>query len=85
MRDPERPTELAEHLLSLAWSQAREVTDFEHVGRVLGNICLGLINISVGLRATYIEVEQLEYTINTLRQRIEKLETAARFQSVGPK
>jgi hypothetical protein len=59
----QKPTELAEHLFGLAWSQANEITDFEHVGRVLGNLALGLTNLSVGLRATYQKLEEVEAQI----------------------
>jgi hypothetical protein len=60
MRSTEKPTELAEHLFGIAQSQAYEITDFEHVGRVLGNLALGLINMSIGLRATYKKLEEVE-------------------------
>lgn len=60
MRSTEKPTELAEHLFGIAQSQANEITDFEHVGRVLGNLALGLINMSIGLRATYKKLEEVE-------------------------
>lgn len=63
MRSTEKPTELAEHLLGIAWNQANEITDFEHLGRVLGNLSLGLINISIGLRATYMKLQEVEALI----------------------
>jgi hypothetical protein len=36
MRSYEKPTELAEHLLTLAWNQSNEITDFETPGQGLG-------------------------------------------------
>jgi len=76
MRSYEKPTELAEHLLKLAWNQSNEITDFEHLGRVLGNLTLGLINMSVGLRATYIKLEEVEALI---RRQGERAQTTMPF------
>lgn len=84
MRSTQRPTELAEHLFGLAWSQSNEVTDFEHVGRVLGNITLGLVNMSVGLRATYLKLEQLEAEIERIRRQTDRVEALSRYQPIPP-
>jgi hypothetical protein len=75
----EKPTETAERLLSLAWNQSNEITDFEHLGRVLGNLALGLMNISVGLRATYIKLEEVEALI---RRQAELAQTTRPFPPV---
>jgi hypothetical protein len=41
----------------------------KHLGRVLGNLTLGLINMSVGLRATYIKLEEVEALIGRQGER----------------
>ncbi len=60
-----KPTEDAERILALAWNDAQlyGITNFEQVGRALGNLALGLIQTNVGLRATYIKLEQVEALI----------------------
>lgn len=84
MRSTQKPTELAEHLFGLAWSQSNQVTDFEHVGRVLGNITLGLVNLSVGLRAIYMKLAELEDEVHELRRRSDRASSASKYQTLPP-
>ncbi|HAF13956.1 MAG TPA: hypothetical protein DCK99_09715 [Blastocatellia bacterium] len=84
MRSTQKPTELAEHLLGLAWSQSNEITDFEHLGRALGNLSLGLINMCVGLRATYIKLEEVEAEIQQLKRQSDRAEALSRYQQPIP-
>lgn len=60
-----KPTEDAERILKLVWNDAQlhGITNFEQTGRALGNLALGLMQMNVGLRATYIKLEQIEALI----------------------
>ena len=46
-----------------------ELHKLEHMNAAIQDIAFGLVNLSRGLRATYIRIEQLESTIRQLEHR----------------
>ena len=80
----DRPTELAEHLFTNAFNASHDISDFEHVGRVFEQMLLGLRAMSVGLRATYMKLEEMEAQLQKVARQSERAEALARYQPVPP-
>ncbi len=80
----EKPTELAEHLLTNALMASREITDFEHLGRALEQLIMGLRSMSVGLRATYMKLEEMEAELKKIGRQSDRAEALSRYQPIPP-
>jgi hypothetical protein len=70
-----RPTEDAEHHFALARNAAANAvltspadSDLVVTGHALANIAIGLTHLSVGLRATYMKLEEIEQQMRLLKR-----------------